>query len=176
VSTTEIAITIRRDGSCEWLGSRELDSLENALGSGARIRLSHIEPVSLLLRVLFRLLRACVPDESHIAGWTRRWRCDWRINIINGPTWGCYGDRENAIADEHSWLVALGRHVVRHAIVSASNTGVGVMAVPRSPQGFAALLLSNHSGSTNGPEIAGWLVAREKTPARPLLFLFTRRF
>ena len=98
----EYRITINPDGSCEWLWSRELAPLEDALGPAARMRVSHIEPVNVLLRVLFHVFRAS--QSEAVAVWTRGWRCWWRVNIINGPTWGRYRDRLAAIDAEHLWL------------------------------------------------------------------------
>jgi len=116
MSTSEHIITIHPGGLCEWLGSRELDPLEDALGLSARIRLSHIEPVNILLRVAFLLIRYCVADGGAIAGWTRRWPCLWRVRIFNGPTWGRFSDRAEAIQAEHEWLASHGERVVRRAI------------------------------------------------------------
>lgn len=54
--------------------------------AGQRLRLSHVEPVSAVLRVLFHVLRRA-GDETFLAAWTRRWPCRWRVNFapLNGP-------------------------------------------------------------------------------------------
>lgn len=49
-------------------------------------RASHVEPDSLVLRVLFHLLRR-LGDKNQIAEWTRHWPCLWRVNTkpVGGP-------------------------------------------------------------------------------------------
>jgi hypothetical protein len=68
-------------------------------------RASHVEPASLLLRLVFRVIRAIVRDTSRVAQWTRTWRCLWRVAIVNGPILpGRYTDRLQAIEAEISFL------------------------------------------------------------------------
>lgn len=100
-----VAIMIRVDGSLEYVGSRAAAVLA---GMGTRVtarrRASHVVPVSLPLRLLFRAIRAVVLDESRLAGWTRRWRCAWEVRVVGGPRKGPFGSREAAIAWEVDYL------------------------------------------------------------------------
>lgn len=69
-------------------------------------RASHVEPCNGALRAAFRLIRRHVADESRIAAWTRRWCCNWRVDLglSNGPILAPFSDRSAAIAVEVAWL------------------------------------------------------------------------
>lgn len=71
----------------------------------SRKRASWIEPVNLPLRMAFKALR-CVPDASWVAGWTRTWPCQWRVNLglSDGPIVGPFNNRAEALEFEHTWL------------------------------------------------------------------------
>jgi hypothetical protein len=73
-------------------------------GRAERRRVSRVEPVNRILRMLFLLVRFVVSDESRTAAWTRTWRCRWRSRLLHGPTLGPFGSRQAAIAAEVAWL------------------------------------------------------------------------
>ena len=97
----QITITIGQDGTARTVGA---NILTDSLGATEKRRASHIEPVSVLLRVAFSVIRWVVKDDSPAASWTRNWKCCWRVNIVDGPTWGSYENRMEAIADEVGYL------------------------------------------------------------------------
>lgn len=75
--------------------------------NGAEVRrATWIEPNVWLYRWVFRLIRACVSDDSRAAAWTRKWRCCWRANLklSGGPVIGPFESRQAAIAAETKWL------------------------------------------------------------------------
>ena len=76
------------------------------IGQATTRRASHIEPATPALRWLFHTIRRNVSDSSHLAQWTRTWTCRWRVAIINGPTFGSYTSRAEAIEAEVAWLYA----------------------------------------------------------------------
>ena len=97
-------ITIRPNGSIQQV--REGVQLD--MGSRATCRVSHIEPVNVFLRFWFHSIRSHVKDDSALAGWTRRWRCDWRVNMapIGGPILTeTHSDRSDALRAEREWLL-----------------------------------------------------------------------
>jgi hypothetical protein len=100
-------ITFHPDGTAEHVGETHL--LDGSVASRTKRRASHIEPLAPDLRVLFHLCRWIAGflkggEESWLAAWTRRWPCIWRVRIVDGPTLGCYADRQQAIRDEIEWL------------------------------------------------------------------------
>lgn len=102
----EHVINIRDDGSIVFLDQPELESLKD-LGSVLTMRASHVEPVNLVLRGLFHLLRHMFTDKGWMASFTRLWPCLWRINLapINGPILSnTYRNRQRAIDKEVEWL------------------------------------------------------------------------
>lgn len=80
----------------------ELDQFR--LGRNSTLRASHVEPVNPVLRLLFHCIRQRCEEDSTWAARTRRWRCRWRVNVIDGPTFGNFRDRDAAIAAEVQWL------------------------------------------------------------------------
>lgn len=54
-------------------------------------RASNVEPISLLLRLVFHLLRAFFGEDGIVADWTRNWNCYWRVNLspVGGPVGTC---------------------------------------------------------------------------------------
>ena len=74
------------------------------LGKATTRRASFIEPENAMLRWTFHMIRRNVKDCSRLAQWTRRWRCNWRVAIVNGPTFGRYRNRQAAIDAEVLWL------------------------------------------------------------------------
>jgi hypothetical protein len=88
-----VTLTIEEDGDLTFLAT---DSADVFLEQGETItrRASHVEPVGLLLRVAFHLLRR-FGTKNQIAAWTRTWPCEWRVNTkpVGGPVL-TYGDIE----------------------------------------------------------------------------------
>ena len=102
-------IHVTPDGKLRFLAVPQLQPL-SGLGRAEMRRASHIVPQSTVLRVLFRLLRSCVPDDSRCAEWTRRWRCQWLadLRISDGPILGPFPVRHQALAAELDWLTQHG--------------------------------------------------------------------
>jgi hypothetical protein len=69
-------------------------------------RASHVYPMSLPLRILFRALRGAFGDESRVAQWTRGWKCFWQVDLspVGGPTRKGFFRRDHAISWEVEWL------------------------------------------------------------------------
>lgn len=97
-------VIVRADGSVDYIDLPDARELAADLGAVTRTRASHIVPCSRLLRLAFRGLRSLVGDGSRLAGWSRGWRCLWRVEIVDGPTFGAFADRAAAIAAEVDWL------------------------------------------------------------------------
>jgi hypothetical protein len=112
-------ITFRPDGTAEHLGDASAPeaAIAQEIGQTKTRRASHIEPVGFWLRLAFHALRGwanfvaeCNQSEDSdlsreiVIDWTRRWKCNWRVRVVNGPTFGCYADRSEAIAAEIAWL------------------------------------------------------------------------
>lgn len=94
-----ILICVQPDGSVKSHGA-DLPFIHVS-----RKRASWIEPVNPLLRIAFKALRFA-PDASKLAGWTRTWPCRWRVNMrpSNGPTFGSYLNRADALEAESKWI------------------------------------------------------------------------
>ena len=71
-------------------------------------RVSHVVPRALLLQMVFTVLRRLFSDTSMIAGWTRRWSCQWNVRIDN-TTFGPFDCREQAIKFEKEKIYRMGR-------------------------------------------------------------------
>jgi len=97
----QITITIGQDSTARTVGE---NILTESLGMTEKRRASHIEPVNTFLRIAFYAVRWWAADNSPEHEWTRNWKCLWRVNIVDGPTWGSYSDRLEAIADEVKYL------------------------------------------------------------------------
>lgn len=104
-TTKNLSVVIKGDGQVVFLDHDGLGGMRS-LGDCARRRASHVEPVRWSLRLAFRLIRSVVSDESRVAGWTRKWRCLWGVDLSlsGGPALGPFVTREAAIAAEESWL------------------------------------------------------------------------
>jgi hypothetical protein len=71
-----------------------------------RTRVSHIVPVSLPLRMVFWAIRSVVSDESWLAAFTRKWWCNWQVDLrrSGGKIHGPFSDRNSALDFEHKWV------------------------------------------------------------------------
>lgn len=98
-------VTVLPDGQLRFVATTESLCL-HALGSTTTNRASRVVPRNVLLRILFRVLRGCVRDDSRCAGWTRNWRCQWLadLRISGGPVLGPFAIRQEAIGAELDWL------------------------------------------------------------------------
>ena len=76
----EITITIDQStGDMLFLETSGAQAFK-ALGRLRTRRASHVEPYEFWPRVAFTAIRMLVSDSSRVAEWTRRWRCNWRVN------------------------------------------------------------------------------------------------
>lgn len=76
----KVKIHISADGSARAIYNKALAAYAERLGY-TKSRVSHVEPANFCLRWCFHRLRRCFGDDGRIAGWTRNWRCRWRVNV-----------------------------------------------------------------------------------------------
>ena len=93
-------IIIHPDGNIESLENE----LTQDLGLTCKRRVSRVEPVSPVLRAIFRAIRKHVSDNSKLASWTRTWTCRWQARIFDGPVLGPYDSRQDAINAEIEFI------------------------------------------------------------------------
>lgn len=73
-------IKIRKDtGKVESLGE-----LPFSVRLVKKERFSEIVPVSIPLRMAFRILRLCFGEKGIVSDWTRSWKCEWLMVILQG--------------------------------------------------------------------------------------------
>jgi hypothetical protein len=103
-----VTVTITETGDAIALMDGYSDRLLNALGGvPATRRGSHVEPDSLIFRVLFHSLRAFFGDKGRMSDFTRGWPCLWRVNTapVGGPVLPQrYSNRAEAIDAEVVFL------------------------------------------------------------------------
>lgn len=96
-----VELTITPDGTLRFLVS---EGAEAFLTEAAIVRrASHVEPVSVPLRLVFHGLRGIFGEKGRMAGFTRLWPCLWHINLSpigRGVLPGTYRDRQAAIDAE----------------------------------------------------------------------------
>lgn len=84
-----IALTIEEDGDLTFLNTESSKAFLE-VGTAKTRRASHVEPVNVVYRVLFHVLRF-FGDKNKMAEWTRHWPVLWRVNTkpVGGPilTW-----------------------------------------------------------------------------------------
>lgn len=90
-------------GLIEFVGSPEA-MLDAPVISKRRV--SHVEPVNVVYRVAFHVLRKLFGEDGRVGNWTRRWSVNWRARMLVGdkPVLGTFRDRAVAIAAEIEWL------------------------------------------------------------------------
>lgn len=93
------SITIRPDGTVEFLG--DVCPVDLPLANRRRRRVSTIQPVSVLKRAAFRILRRVAGDTGRIAAWTRTWTGPWRATILATGQSEVFLDRQAAINWEY---------------------------------------------------------------------------
>lgn len=101
----EHQLTITVDGDIKFVHDDEIAAGIEAAGRLSKARASHVEPVSWPKRLAFHAIRRLVRDESRVADWTRRWKCQWQARIIGGPVLrGPFQSRAEAIEAEVAWI------------------------------------------------------------------------
>ena len=75
----ECTLIIDENGDCKMILTQTAKQLN--LTDSPSARASHVEPVNVVLRFLFHVIRRIVRDDSATAGWTRVWPCLWRVNM-----------------------------------------------------------------------------------------------
>lgn len=102
-----LEVTISPTGEVQFLYDT---SLEELVPKDAAIkRASHVEPVSIPLRILFHGLRAAFGEYGWVASFTRHWPCLWRVNMApvgHGLLPDYYTNRADAISAEIEYLNA----------------------------------------------------------------------
>ena len=71
-------------------------------------RVSRVLPTGRFQRGCFLVLRALVNDESKAAAWTRRWRCQWNVQI-DSESHGPFLSRSAAILLEKDFIYTQGK-------------------------------------------------------------------
>ena len=100
-----ITLTIDEEGDQIFLGGGAEVFL--SIGKTITRRASHVLPNSFLPRILFRIIRTCVSDQSRFAEWTRNWRVLWRVDAspVGGEILeGRWANRAAAIEAEVEYL------------------------------------------------------------------------
>jgi hypothetical protein len=100
-----IVISIEHDGTSRFLlNDRTAPFLED---DAIVRRASHVEPESVILRLLFHTLRSVFGEYGWVSDFTRQWKCNWRVNLkpSGGPILKTrWTDRKQAIDAEIDWL------------------------------------------------------------------------
>lgn len=100
-----LEVTISPEGKTTFLYD---ESLAELVPKTAVIkRASHVEPVSIPLRLAFHALRAAFGEYGWVATFTRSWRCLWRVNMApvgHGVLPQLFHNRAAAIAAEIEYL------------------------------------------------------------------------
>lgn len=99
-------ITIKGGQVCGFADEVSFQGLE--VVSYSKERVSRIVPTSLPLMLAFSTLRAIWPDDSKVAAWTRRWRCQWKV-LIDGQAYGPFNSRPEAITFEKNKIHEQGK-------------------------------------------------------------------
>lgn len=106
----KIVIKIDAGGNAKAINGPEAAAVLAKVGGGrvAKRRASHVLPEGWLTRQAFRLIRWALGESGRAAAWTRTWGCRWRAHLSpsNGPTFGPYSERSDAIKAELAWLGA----------------------------------------------------------------------
>ncbi len=90
-------IFIGTDGTLQYLG----DPPVPMTGTTTTKRFSTIEPVSIPLLILFRIIRTTCGDRGRAAAWTRRWSCEWRATVLSTGQSFTHKNRAACIDWEH---------------------------------------------------------------------------
>jgi hypothetical protein len=89
----------------EYVDEPEAAQYAGGLVAGGRTRrASHVWPAGIMRRLAFRVLRVAFGERGVVAGWTRRWRGEWVVQVIGGERLGPFLSRDEAIAAEIAYL------------------------------------------------------------------------
>lgn len=95
-------IIIEPNGDVRMVENSAVDA--SLLGIGVCRRASNVLPRNPVLRAVFRYLRDRFGETGRVAAFTRRWPCLWMAELIDGPTFGPFRNRADAIAAEVAYL------------------------------------------------------------------------
>lgn len=97
-------LSLAPDGSVSIIAHGELDApIFEALGQVSGItRGGHVQPADPALRLIFVSLRKL--GSSRISRFTRTWKCEWNVEIVDGPVLGPYNARSEAITAEEEYM------------------------------------------------------------------------
>jgi hypothetical protein len=94
---TKYQIRIKKDGMIEFLTPPPF-----AIGSiQHKTRWSEILPCNLELYIWFRILRFLFGERGKVAQWTRRWKCRWRMTVLETGYTETSDDRQALVDKEH---------------------------------------------------------------------------
>jgi hypothetical protein len=92
-----MTITIKTDGSVEFLGELPIDL---PLANPIKRRVSIVQPTSFWRRKAFRLLRTVFGESGRVASFTRTWSGPWTATILATGQTATFNTRAEAIAWE----------------------------------------------------------------------------
>lgn len=102
----KVEIIFAEDGTIKFMD----DGTTSKLFENAEVkRVSHVEPVNIVLRKAFHVLRTAFGEYGWMATFTRSWRCVWRVNLSpigHGILYTTYTNRADAIAAEIEYVNA----------------------------------------------------------------------
>jgi hypothetical protein len=64
-------------------------------------RWSEIVPANLFLFIMFRIMRLFFGERGPVAEWTRRWKCHWRMTVLETGYTETSKNRQALIDKEH---------------------------------------------------------------------------
>lgn len=104
---SRLSLFVGRSGETHVVGhANEAVPVAESLGPCVVRRASHVVPLNFWLRLAFRVVRAICRDDSATAAWTRRWPCQWIVDMTcsGGPIFGPFRSRWVAVRCEAAWL------------------------------------------------------------------------
>lgn len=102
----QVVISISPTGAVQYIDPA---AGQLVTGEATKRRASHVLPVGRIRRAAFILLRWCFGETGAVADWTRGWNCQWRVQIVDGPTAGPFDERQAAIDWEVDYI---GRNIL----------------------------------------------------------------
>jgi len=79
----------------------EADALSQALGVvQTEKRAAHVLPKNLLLRKGFFALRRLFGDSGPVSDWTRSWKVQWEVILVDGASLGTFSSHAKGVAAE----------------------------------------------------------------------------
>lgn len=97
----DIELIINEDGTIQSI-KNEGEDFDLFDAESEVNRASHVEPVNRTLRRAFHFLRKVFGENGRVGNWTRRWKCEWRIDMspVGGMVFYGFASRADAIAYE----------------------------------------------------------------------------